>query len=145
MSEFCSLALSYSLAWLQVYCKSFLRAESHPFIPQNFAQMSEPHKTVTCSIFAHFWYHSIIIFIAPVRLIIIMLSITHRQDFMAQIEFFVRVQWNSVKSVCICLPWERQKLVQLISVCSLAKVASRNWKPTTQNWISTILRLVGYR
>lgn len=35
--------------------------------------------------------------------------------------------------VCVCLLWGRQKLVQPISLCLLAKVASANWKPTSHN------------
>ena len=46
-------------------------------------------------------------------------------------------QWNSVKSVSVCLPWQRLKLVWSISFCLLALVASGNQKPS--------LWLAGYR
>ena len=57
--------------------RDFLWPESRPIITQNFAQMSEPKK---CLASFSLIYRSI--FIAPVRLIIVRLSIAHQRDFL---------------------------------------------------------------
>jgi len=57
--------------------RDFLWPESRPIIAQNFAQMSEPKK---CLARFSLIYRSI--FIAPVRLIIVTLSIAHQRDFL---------------------------------------------------------------
>ena len=65
-----------NVSFISVFCFDFfLWPESRPFIAQNITQISESYK---CTALFSLIYGSI--FIAPVRLIIIMLSFAHKLD-----------------------------------------------------------------